>query len=337
MAIQPPQPVLLSARDRLLAGDVVAIPTETVYGLAASIASEQGLRKIFALKNRPFFDPLIVHVADIAAARSLVQAWPPLIDWLTRAFWPGPLTVVLPKSAHVHPLITAGLDTVAIRCPAHPLAQTLIHLLGEPLAAPSANKFGRTSPSRPEHVAQEFAGEGLLIVDGGTCAVGVESTVIALDQTTTGTETIRILRPGGVTAEMLQHALAQWPQPVAVVEASSTASPGHLKHHYMPPIPLVILREPQTAAGMPLSVHTRHSITRQLALSEPWQACELVLNDAPSLAARELYSDLRRLAASGASVIYVRATPQQTGHDLWAAIWDRLQRAASLELREGAP
>jgi L-threonylcarbamoyladenylate synthase len=291
----PTSALLLQARDRLLAGGVVAIPTETVYGLAASIASERGLRQVFALKNRPFFDPLIVHVASVQDARSLVQAWPPLADFLTSAFWPGPLTIVLPKSAHVHPLITAGLDTVAIRAPAHALTQSLLRLVDTPLAAPSANKFGRTSPSRPEHVAQEFCGED-------------------------------------VTEAMLQHALRQWVQPVSIVYANSTASPGHLKQHYMPAVPLVILREQEHERGAPLSATIRHRLTSALHLPADCTMCELPLNEVPALAARELYSDLHRLAASGASVLYVRASPERQHHDLWAAIWDRLQRAASLEL-----
>jgi L-threonylcarbamoyladenylate synthase len=330
----PANMLLLQARDRLLAGDVVGIPTETVYGLAASIDSEPGLRKVFRLKNRPFFDPLIVHVASAQDALSLVQEWPPLVDFLTRTFWPGPLTIVLPKSARVHPLITSGLDTVAIRSPAHPLAQTLIQLVGTPLAAPSANKFGRTSPSRPEHVAQEFAGDDLLIIDGGACAVGVESTVIEVIRGTTDQETIRILRPGGVTEDMLQHALTRWSQPVSIVRASSTASPGHLTHHYMPQIPLVILREQAQDVGTSLSAETRSLIAQKLPLPPDWSACELLLNDVPALAARELYSNLHRLAASGADVIYVRATLERRQHDLWSAIWDRLQRAASVDLSQ---
>jgi len=331
-ALTPVHALLLHARERLLAGDVVAIPTETVYGLAASIASEEGLRKVFHLKNRPLFDPLIVHVASIQEAQRLVQAWPPLVDCLAHTFWPGPLTIVLPKSPQVHPLITSGLDTVAIRAPAHPLAQALIELVGTPLAAPSANKFGRTSPSRPEHVAQEFAGDDLCILDGGACTVGVESTVIEVVRGPDDQDTIRILRPGGVTTAMLQQALAQWPQPVALGRASSTASPGHLKHHYMPPIPLVILHDQAQDVGLPLSVETRQHLAQQLPLPPDWRACELLLNEVPALAARELYSDLRRLATSGADLIYVRAIPERMQHDLWSAIWDRLQRAASVEL-----
>lgn len=325
-------PLLLQARDRLRAGDVVAIPTETVYGLAASIASEAGLRKIFAIKQRPFFDPLIVHVASVPEAVSLVQEWPALVDYLTQTFWPGPLTVVLPKSPHVHPLITAGGETVAIRWPAHPLAETLIRLVGSPLAAPSANKFGRTSPSRPEHVAQEFAGADLLILDGGACTVGVESTVIEYLPAQAGPATIHILRPGGVTAAMLRQALAHWPQPVTVRQAHSAATPGHLPHHYMPSIPLVILSDADASPGAPLSAATRRRLTQALPLPSDWRACELRLDPDPALAARILYSDLHRLAASGAQVIYVRATPTRLHDDLWSAIWDRLQRAASLDL-----
>jgi L-threonylcarbamoyladenylate synthase len=165
---------LLKARDRLVAGDVVAIPTETVYGLAASIDSEKGLRRIFSLKERPFFDPLIVHVASLKEASSLVRDWPPIADFIGRYFWPGPLTLVLPKAERVNSLITSGLDTVAVRYPSHPLTLDLIRLVGTPLAAPSANKFGKTSPSRALHVKSEFPGTDLLILDGGECEIGVE-------------------------------------------------------------------------------------------------------------------------------------------------------------------
>jgi L-threonylcarbamoyladenylate synthase len=213
---------LIRARDLLRNGDVVAIPTETVYGLAASIASHDGLKKIFALKERPFFDPLIVHVASFEQAKSVVSEFPPLADFLTRWFWPGPLTVVLPKASNIDPVITSGLETVAVRYPAHPLAQDLIRLVGSPLAAPSANKFGRTSPSTASHVRSEFKGSPLLVLDGGPCEVGLESTVLTIAKTPEGADQIRILRPGGITAEAIEEALVRWSAPVEVVRAVRT-------------------------------------------------------------------------------------------------------------------
>jgi L-threonylcarbamoyladenylate synthase len=288
---------------RLKAGDVVAVPTETVYGLAASIESEAGLRKVFQLKQRPFFDPLIVHVCSFKQAKSLVADWPPLADYIARVFWPGPLTLVLPKATQVNPLITSGLETVAVRFPRHPVTLQLIEKLGSPIAAPSANRFGRTSPSRPEHVKTEFPDSGLLILDGGACDVGVESTVISISN-----NEIKILRPGGVTEIDLEAAIAKWATPVTISRAiGAENSPGHLKHHYMPDIPLIIVSEKAKA---------------------PDGAAELRLNDDPSLAARELYSRLRELATSGSKSIFVRRKADQNG-GFWDAIWDRLSRAAT--------
>lgn len=315
---------LSKARDLLKKGEVVAIPTETVYGLAASIDSVEGLEKVFALKERPFFDPLIVHVASFKQAKSLVDDWPPLADFLARTFWPGPLTLVLPKAAHVNPLITSGLETVAIRMPSHPLALELLELAG-PLAAPSANKFGRTSPTRAEHVESEFPDAELLILDGGECDVGVESTVAAVDASG-DFDAIRVLRPGGVTEEMLSRALERWARKVEITRDSSQASPGQLKHHYMPKIPLVIVRSQEPES---LSAETRLKIQNQLGRPAK-KPIELDLSDDARLAARELYSEMRRLAESGADCIFVRA--RESTHGYWAAIWDRLSRAASLNL-----
>ncbi len=318
---------LLKARDRLLAGDVVAIPTETVYGLAASIESEAGLRKIFATKERPFFDPLIVHVASFAQARTLVKDWPPVADFLARFFWPGPLTIVLPKAETVNPLITSGLSSVAIRYPSHPVAQDLIKLAAVPLAAPSANKFGKTSPSRAEHVRAEFPGIDLLVLDGGDCEVGVESTVVEINVLSEDESEVRILRPGGVTEEMIRETLEKFSRSVRVVRAESPVAPGHLKHHYMPPVPLVILPEDEPT---PLSLRRRTQLQSDLKTNELRNTSELVLNQDPEQAARELYSEMRRLAEEGADLLFIRAPRDRSG--LWSAIWDRLTRAASLNL-----
>ena len=318
---------LNKARDRLLKGDVVGIPTETVYGLAASIESEAGLRKIFSLKSRPFFYPLIVHVASLKQAQSLVREWPPLADFLARIFWPGPLTLVLPRAEAVNELITSGLETVALRMPAHPVALDLIKITGVPLAAPSANRFGRTSPSRAEHVKSEFQGADLLVIDGGECDVGVESTVISVEERADGSGLVQILRPGGVTEEMLTKKLEMWSKPVSVAKTASEASPGHLKHHYMPDIPLVIVRLDEQAG---LSKATKLEVER-VSGKKIARAVELVLDEDPTQAARELYAELRRLAKTGADAIYVHEPESTDG--LWAAIWDRLSRAASVDLR----
>lgn len=308
---------LMNARDLLLKGDVVAMPTETVYGLAAGIESEAGLKKIFALKERPFFDPLIVHVASFEQARSVTSEFPPVADFLARWFWPGPLTLVLPKASHVNSLITSGLETVGVRYPAHPLALDLIRLTGQPLAAPSANRFGRTSPSSAAHVRAEFPESDLLIVDGGPCQVGLESTVISF-----APGEIRILRPGGVTEEDLQAALLRWNGDVKIVRAQSNESPGHVKHHYMPSVPVAIVN------ARPTKELLAQIATDLKMKSVPTQARELDLPDDAASAARRLYARMREVAETGADLLYVIETPERTG-GLWSALWDRLTRAAS--------
>lgn len=317
------------AKTRLLAGDVVVIPTETVYGLAAAISSEEGLKKIFSLKERPFFDPLIVHISSFKEAASVVKEWPPLADFIARFFWPGPLTLVLPKADHIHPLITSGLETVAIRYPNHPIAQKLIQVVGSPLAAPSANKFGKTSPSCATHARNEFPDRSLLILDGGPCEIGIESTVISFGKNSSGHDELLILRPGGITEEMLQSALERWSHPVTMRRAVSSESPGHMKHHYMPVIPLVILKKDEPIG---LSESTKNRIKEDLQIEDFSNIGYLDLSDEPALAARHLYSQLREISDSGAKFIVVRKNPDQIKDGLWQAIWDRLSRAASLDL-----
>ncbi|MES2963717.1 MAG: L-threonylcarbamoyladenylate synthase, partial [Bdellovibrionota bacterium] len=252
-----------------------------------------------------------------------VREWPPLADFLSRWFWPGPLTLVLPKAEHVNPVITSGLDTVAIRFPSHPLARDLIDLVGSPLAAPSANKFGRTSPSTAAHVRSEFPDEDLLILDGGASDVGVESTVISFATTPTGPE-VRILRPGAVTKEALEAALARTSQNARVVTAESSESPGHLKHHYMPSVPLAIV-------SMKADPSLIAKIAKDLSLAKITNARELDLPAEAEQAARLLYSEMRRLVDEGADLLWVMESQARTG-GVWTAIWDRLTRAASWNL-----
>lgn len=301
----------------LRTGDVVGLPTETVYGLAASIENEDGLKKIFSIKERPFFDPLIVHVSTFKQAQSLTSQWTPLADYLARKFWPGPLTLILPKAPQINSLITSGLDTVGIRMPNHPLALELIDELGAPVAAPSANKFSKTSPSRAEHVQQAFP--DVLTLDGGPCEVGVESTVIRV-----GDERIEILRPGAITQEAIEKELQKWGQPVRVIRTESQASPGHLEHHYMPDIPLVILPPGMTQEKWLKKVSDKTKRTFKTPQ-------ELKLSNDASLAARELYSNLREISDSGADLIFVFKDDKKSG-GFWEAIWDRLSRAATINL-----
>ncbi|MBX3020941.1 MAG: threonylcarbamoyl-AMP synthase [Bdellovibrionales bacterium] len=302
----------------LRAGDVVAIPTETVYGLAGRIDREQTLRQIFAVKQRPFFDPLIVHVAELAQARALTAEWPEIFDDLARAFWPGPLTLVAPKTDAVSSLITSGLDTVALRCPRHQLALEIIRQVGVPLAGPSANRFGRTSPTRAQDVKDEFVDE-VSVVDGGPCEIGLESTVIQA-QRQGDTWKIGILRPGGVSRAQLQ-AVLEPKYKVEIERLHSVASPGHLKAHYQPTNPVVIVRGPIPEDKAPIE----HALSRPLE-----RVHTLILPATPELAARTLYAEFRRLSEQPGAIV-VQQIAANSGPD-WEAIWDRIERASSARI-----
>jgi L-threonylcarbamoyladenylate synthase len=210
----------------LAAGALVAFPTETVYGLGADARSDLAVARIFEAKGRPSFNPLIVHLSDLAAVETVAHLTPRARD-LGQAFWPGPLTLVLPvRDGAVSPLVTAGLPTVAVRVPAHPLAQALLRAFGGPIAAPSANPSGRVSPTRADHVLDGLAGRIAAVLDGGPCAVGVESTILQADPDPV------LLRPGGLPVEALEAALGH---PLAVAgDADRPTAPGQLASHYAP-------------------------------------------------------------------------------------------------------
>jgi len=190
------------ARELLLSGEVVAIPTETVYGLGGWIYSEEGLRKIFSTKERPFFDPLIVHIDSIEKAKSLTSEWTNVHQILAESCWPGPLTLIAKKNTKVSSLITSGLDSVGLRCPKHELTLKLLSRIDGGVAAPSANKFGKTSPTSATHVEGEF-GDAVAVLDGGASQIGIESTVVGVRS-----DCVEIFRPGFFTAKMLKEILA---------------------------------------------------------------------------------------------------------------------------------
>lgn len=311
------------AKSVILSGGVVALPTETVYGLAAAIDSEEGLKRVFSIKERPFFDPLIVHISDLDQKERVISEWPELAAWLAKKFWPGPLTMVLPKHPSLNSLITAGLNTVGIRMPAHPVARALIDKCEVPLAAPSANKFGKTSPTKAEHVQKGFEKESLFILDGGQSEVGLESTVISLSQEN-GKDIITILRPGAITQELLESSLKERDKSFEIRRGSSLASPGNTEHHYMPNIPLVIVEQESNT----LKQNTKIEICRDFQLEPNIIGAELRLDSSPKLAARALYARMRECSDSGAAFIYVFRKKQFQG-GLWDAIWDRIARASS--------
>jgi L-threonylcarbamoyladenylate synthase len=300
-------------------GKLVAIPTETVYGLAAPIDKPELITRIFSIKERPFFDPLIIHVDGIAMAKKWVAHWPESAQLLAEKFWPGPLSIILPKAASVDERITSGLTTVAVRCPHHALTLALIEQMGVPLAAPSANKFGKTSPTTAAHVAQEFSSEDVLVLDGGACEVGIESTIVKIEN-----NSAIIMRQGMITPEQIKQALAPMNFAVELYNKQTIEAPGQVKHHYMPKIPVVEI------PSWPLSQwHTE--IVRRLGVNGAGR--ELDLGPDPAMAARQLYSNLRILAESGAAYI-AWVQPQNINLDQtpWASILDRLKRASLLTI-----
>ncbi len=300
---------LRAAADLLRAGQLVAFPTETVYGLGGDARADRAVAQIFAAKGRPSFNPLIVHVADLNAAQELALFTPEALD-LARSFWPGPLTLVLPlrASAGLSPLVSAGLDSVALRVPAHQAARALLAAFGGPIAAPSANPSGRISPTTAAHVRSGLGGKIAAILDGGPCAVGVESTIVSLLQGTP-----QLLRQGGVAQEMLEAKLGH---ALDVTHDTSAApiAPGQLASHYAPNAALrlnAVLPAPgEVLIGF-------GAVQGDLSLSATGNLIE---------AAANLFASLRAADAMGSALIAVAPIPN---HGLGRAINDRLARAAA--------
>ncbi|MEM8708715.1 MAG: L-threonylcarbamoyladenylate synthase [Actinomycetota bacterium] len=312
--------LVAEAGEALAAGKLVAIPTETVYGLGCNALDPAAIAGVFEAKGRPASDPLIVHVDGVDMAGSLVEGGLPAVAArLADAFWPGPLTMVLPKTEAVPDAITSGGPTVGVRCPAHPVARALIAAAGVPVAAPSANRFGRISPTTAEHVVEELGDRIDLIVDAGPAAHGVESTVVAFD----GNEAI-ILRHGAITAEALAEHVA-----VRDVERTDTearaAAPGHDIRHYSPRTPAIATTTaPADApAGDVAYVGYRD---RAVTLPEGWSFFPLGDRADLDTVARHLYANLRRLDAAAPALLVI----ELSGADgIGRAIDDRLGRAAS--------
>src|SRR3989442_4849939 len=240
-SVHPDPSSIERAAALLCAGEIVVFPTETVYGLGADALETSAVERIFAAKGRPFSDPLIVHIADEAALEQLTTSIPPQVRQLARSFWPGPLTLILPRSPLVPKLVTAGLETVAVRMPRHPVALALIRAAASPIAAPSANRFMHVSPTTAQHALADLRGRVPLILDAGPCEIGVESTVLDLCS-----EVPRILRPGGVSLEALRAILPDVQPAIQrkVVGESeefvAEKAPGQLLTHYAPTIPLLL-------------------------------------------------------------------------------------------------
>ena len=303
----------------LLRGELVAIPTETVYGLAANALDAKACRAIFRAKRRPAYDPLIVHVLDLAQAEPLAE-FNDTARQLARRFWPGPLTLVLPKKACVPAIVTSGGPTVAIRAPAHPLTRRLLRLAKIPLAAPSANLFGYISPTTVAHVREGLGGRIPHILDGGGCTVGVESTVLDM----TDPRKPRILRPGAVTARQLEHFLGR--KVLRAKPLGSNArqlSPGLLERHYSPHTPL-LLRRPVGKLPVGIAAVFLRQPGSQPAKHVFWLSRRGALREM----ARNLYEVLRQADAGRYRQIWMEPLPSDGG-GLAAAINDRLKRAAA--------
>lgn len=314
----------------LRAGEVVAVPTETVYGLAANALDPQAVAKIYALKGRPSHNPIIVHVASASMAHACSRYWPALADALGSAFWPGPMTLVVPKSDWIPDIVTAGGPTVGVRWPQHPFMQGLIRTCGFPLAAPSANLANRLSPTHVSHVAAQLGDALPLIVDGGDCNVGIESTVVDV----TGAEP-RILRPGMISEPAIQAAAFQARLAVITPPPSDDnvlRSPGLLAKHYSPEARLVLWSWPDEShlARLVETLNIPPSQAFILAHSKIPMSGRfphvMLIPDDPEAFARALYAELHRCDELGARLIVVEKLPDTPE---WAGITDRLRRAST--------
>ncbi len=362
--LEPTAENLRRAAEALARGEPVGMPTETVYGLAARAFDPHGVAAVFAVKERPTFDPLIVHVspamvargpgalealerAAVVSASSLGEDARAVAGRLAAEFWPGPLTLVFPRHPAIPDLVTGGLDTVAVRMPRHPVAQALIDAAGAPLAAPSANRYGRISPTTARDVVDELGDRIGFVLDGGRCEVGVESTVVALDPDGSPA----ILRPGGTGAEAIERVAGRRSRrPTARVHGpgAAPASPGLLESHYAPSRPMVLLPSravdlspddaTAVAATLPpggrrvaLLVVSGDALAAADALRERTglEATTISLSASgdPEEAARHLFSFLRALDSTGADVLLAEPCPWREG--LGHAIADRLARAAA--------
>lgn len=318
-ALTPEQ--IAHAAQALRSGELVAFPTETVYGLGADAGNPVALQRLFELKGRPSTHPLIVHLGSARELPDWARAIPASAQRLAERFWPGPLTLVLPRAAHVLPLVTGGQDTVALRVPAHPVAQRLLADFGGGIAAPSANRHGRVSPTSAAHVRAEFGAELRIVLDGGAATLGLESTIVACLA-----ERVLLLRPGLITRSQLE----QVGGPVLTSSAAEAPrAPGAMAAHYAPRTPLFIVADGAIDAAATQWAARAVAVgvlARQPARYCPPQVRWIDAGEDPERYAHDLYAHLRTLDASGAARLLVQDVP---GEERWDAIRDRLWRAAA--------
>ncbi len=318
---------IAAATERLKAGGVVAFPTETVYGLGASAFDARAVEHVFALKGRPAHNPLIVHVADVAMAQRVAAQWPKAAEALAQSFWPGPLSLILPRRPEVPAIVTAGGGTVAVRCPDHPVALALLRAFGGPLVGPSANKSGTVSPTRSEHVRSVWNEVEVLVLEGGECRTGIESTVLLL-----AGDAPRVLRPGAITSDQIERVLGRRVEVGAPApgEGATLQSPGLLASHYAPHAPLRLVAPGEVSSldprGLVVIDHTGASVA-------PGARVLRMPGNAEGYA-RALYATVREADAGTPALIAVvrpepGAAPSAHERELWRAILDRLERAAA--------
>src|SRR5215467_6891798 len=302
-------------------GELVAFPTETVYGLGANAQNPAAVRRVFELKGRPPDHPVIVHLDSPRYLHRWVRDVPESAARLAEVFWPGPLTMVMRRAANVHDVITGGQDTIAIRVPAHPMAQQLLTAFGGGIAAPSANRYGRLSPTRAEHVREELGDSVRLVLDGGECQLGLESTIVAFEG-----PTVRLLRPGSVTAGQVRAVVGE----LAIGAAQeSPRVPGTTPAHYAPATPMTIVpageidaqADAASGGGKRIAV-----LAQRLPLRSHKYVTWINAGRRPESYARDLYNNLRTLDRAGCQRILVQDVPEG---ERWDAIRDRLRRAAS--------
>ncbi len=307
-------PEVRRAAQVLRAGGLVAFPTETVYGLGADAASSQAMKKLYAVKRRPAEHPVIVHFANPDSAFAWAREVPPAAKMLAGRFWPGPLTLILKRSALAKDFVTGGQDTVGLRVPSHPIAHALLAEFGRPVAAPSANRFGHVSPTTAAHVREDLGSDVDLVLEGGPSEVGIESTIVDLS----GPGPV-LLRPGQVSRKMLQNILQ------AEIEEKTASSPRHsggLERHYAPRTPALLV----PTFDLDREIAKGRDKVAVLAFSRPDERVEywLRMPRDPQAYAQKLYAALRELDTAGCERILVEAPPDTAE---WAAVRDRLVRA----------
>jgi L-threonylcarbamoyladenylate synthase len=320
----PQAEAIAEAAERLRQGDLVAFPTETVYGLGANALDAEAVARIFMAKGRPARNPLIVHVADVEAARAIVAVWPEEATRLAERFWPGPLTLVLPRAACIPDIVTGGGPTVGIRVPAHPVAQALLRAAGVPIAAPSANRSLQISPTRAEHVARSLGGRIPLILDGGATSGGLESTVVSLSG-----DRPQLLRPGLLPPSAIEAVIGPIGRPEsrpAPEDGAPLPAPGMLSRHYAPRAPLELHADGAVRAHQLIAQGKR---VGRLTFDSPTLALPglitVSMSRDPARYAAHLYAALHELDAAEVQAILVDTPPED---EAWLAVRDRLHRAA---------